>query len=118
MALLGFTRRFSQINANVAHHLRSLKHLAVVDLNFTIMFHRFLVSTQGTREQKREELLEGWKKLLIQVLKDNPSEERKFLKWKFTESIRTRVCEDPAYMPTIVTKNGELEVLPKASIVA
>ena len=115
MALLGLTRRFSQINVDVADRLRSLKHLAVVDLNFSIIFPRYRVPIQEDRERKREEFSKGWKKLLIRVLEDNPSGGRKLLRWKFTESIETTWYS--GYEQATVTENGELEVLPKASLV-
>ena len=60
------------------------------------------------RKDKRETFLKEWTGLLIPVLKDSPSKERKFLRWKFSE-IR-RFCIR-GY--TGVVENGKLEVLPE-----
>ena len=54
-------------------------------------------------------LLVVWKTHLIQVLKDSPSEERKFLRWNLIGSLWF-VAQD------VVLEAGELEVLPETSL--
>ena len=59
----------------------------------------------------RERYLKEWKGLLIPVLKDSHSKERKFLRWKLSENHWYRA-------PNIITdivEDGELEVLPNTS---
>ena len=52
--------------------------------------------------------LETWKRHLIEVLKDSPSKERKFLRWKVTE-----VPNFTYPHHDVVVEVGELEVLPE-----
>ena len=57
-------------------------------------FHR-----QGT-----EAYIKGWKKLLIPVLKDSSSNERKFLRWRLTR------------LPEDLLMSEELEVFPETPL--
>lgn len=90
-----------------------MKRLAVVEV---CLFTRwFLREEAGTveHELRRAQMaadLEVWKIHLIQVLKDSPSKERKFLRWKTYEGLRrgTRNAH-------VAVENGELEVLPETS---
>lgn len=50
-----------------------------------------------------------WKIHLIRVLKESPSKERKFLRWKVSGSRMD--CGVAEY----IVENGELEVLPETS---
>ena len=62
------------------------------------------------RVDKQEALLKEWTGLLIPVLKDSPSKERKFLRWMLSE-----IYPYPR-RPTISTKSRELQVLPETPL--
>jgi hypothetical protein len=67
------------------------------------------------RELRRAQMetdLEEWKVHLIQVLKDSPSKERKFLRWKVSES---QLYRDVSEDIVVVVEDGELEVIPETS---
>ena len=55
----------------------------------------------------------SWKRELISLLKDSPSTERKFLRWKIAKSYPHTSARGRAY--TIVVKEG-LEVLPETPL--
>ena len=67
------------------------------------------------RNDKREAYLREWKRVLLDVRKDNPSKSRKFLRWRFTES-----CTHQRRRVPIVTMSaedaGELEVVTKTPL--
>ena len=58
--------------------------------------------------------LKAWKRHVIEVLKDSPSEERKFLRWKVYES--RRLPYSVSRGTQVVLEQGELEVLPGVSL--
>ena len=87
----------------------------MVDLNFTTSPF-YGLEEAGTpkgelyRTQAKADLT-VWKRHLIEVLKDSPSKERKFLRWKVCGSQRgiSRSVQ-------VVIEEGELEVLPETSL--
>ena len=108
-----YTYCFVWAKAKLAENLRSLKHLAVVELdcNIRISFP-WGVKPEEVRE-KRKALTEKWTRLLIPILKDSPSKERKFLKWKFYELHWRRIR-----WSLVSARKGMLEVLPETPLVA
>jgi hypothetical protein len=62
----------------------------------------------------RDGYIKEWKRLLIPVLKDSHSQERKFLRWIHFENHWYR---DPPNGITDVVENGELEVFPTTSLI-
>jgi len=98
-----------------AGQLRSLKSLAVVELDFiTLLFPDEIGTAKGeVRRGQAETYLKLWKVHLIQVLKDSPSKERKLLRWKVSErEMPYGVTE----YTVVVVEDGELEVLPETSL--
>ena len=55
--------------------------------------------------------LKVWKRDVIKVLKDCPSKDRKFLRWKVYEGERRY-----GVLRKILVEEGELEVLPEVSL--
>jgi len=55
--------------------------------------------------------LEAWKRYLVEVLRDSPSKERKFLRWRVREH-----WNHGFIWYTIDVEEGELEVLPETSL--
>ena len=102
---------FDQVIAKATERLPSLRHLAAVEIVLrSLYFSRPVDDT--TFDAGKEKLKKGltiWKAHLIQILKDSPSEERKFLRWKLVESLWF-LGKD------IVVMAGELEVLPETSL--
>lgn len=116
--LLEFTHSllFAQVDTKPVESLRSLKHLAVVDLDFTTS--PFYPDENGTPKNElyrtqAETDLKVWKGYLIEVLKDSPSEERKFLRWKVCKTLRQLYTSGGAH---VVLEEGELEVFPETII--
>lgn len=78
-----------------------------MELDYETRIH---ITNRGKRKDRRDKQkkhLKEWMRLLVPVLKDSPSKERKFLRWRLSElelSVIWRV------MPGGV-KSGELEVL-------
>lgn len=100
-------------DSGAAGHLRSLKRLTIVELEFPIQLIILgLMSTEKREVHKAQikALLTVWKTHLIPILRDSPSKERKFLRWKVSGN---RSCRDyPDDDIDVVLENGELEVLP------
>ena len=95
-----------------AGHLRSLKRLAIVELHFPKVIVSVDILDEAELELLRAEAkteLKIWKTHLIQVLKESPSEERKFLRWKVTEH---QIRRGTVRRNAVVRENGELEMLP------
>ena len=66
------------------------------------------------RERTASDEQNTWKSDFIEILRNSPSESRKFLRWKkvvFNQGIRRRYRYD--YQ---VVERGELEVLPETSL--
>lgn len=63
-------------------------------------------------EGKRKAYLKELKKCIIPALKDSPSNERKFLRWKFSENHWYR---NPPNEVTDLVEDGVLEVLQETS---
>jgi len=99
--------------SRIVGHLRSLKRLAVVELDFPELLVFVDIVNEAKVELCRTEAkpeLRVWKRYLIQVLKDSPSRERKFLRWKATEyQIRRGVTGQDV----VVREIGELEIPPE-----
>ena len=76
-----------------------------------------MVLLAGVRlESRRDKImadLKVWKVHLVQVLKESPSKERKFLRWKVSGS---RLCRSLPGDAIAAVGNGELEVLPGTSL--
>jgi len=94
----------SQSKSEHVKHLRQLKHLAVVDVD--------LAEGNSSPEAVREEAREIWKRELTSLLKDSPSTDRKFLRWKVVQS-RPRIIGIGRVYD--IVENEELEVLPETS---
>ena len=106
---------FDQTEGEAVGHLRSLKCLAVVEFDFiTLLFPDEIGTAKGDlRRVQTETYLKLWKAHLVQVLKDSPSKERKFLRWKISER---QMPYGVSEYTVIVVENGELEVLPETSL--
>jgi len=94
----------SQTNSEAIKELRRLEHLAVVDVEL----EEALDHEPATAVSRAT-----WKRELISLLKNSPSAERKFLKWKIAQSYmradgRGRVYE--------VVVNEKFEVLPETPL--
>lgn len=87
--------------------LRQLKHLSVVEVD--LEEERDLKPPRGVWEKARE----IWKGELISLLKDSPSTDRKFLRWKVVRSYRNPHGAGRGYD---VVETEELEVLPETSL--
>jgi len=93
-----------------------LKHLAVAELDFTTSpFHAVGPDTAKSDHYKAqvEMDLKAWKACLVEILKDSPSKERKFLRWKVYKSQRHHGISRGAQ---VVVEEGELEVFPETSL--
>jgi hypothetical protein len=82
-----------------------------VDVDFTV----FPVYLEGPAEREfyrdhTEAELKVWKSRLIEVLKDSPSKERKFLKWK-VYGYDKQTCYGMFRYVEVVIWEGELEVI-------
>ena len=91
---------------HLVRYLQQAKDLAVVEIH---------LSGPGLRSrQPPDELarLEAWKPRFIDVLKNSPSKNRKFLRWNLVRL--TMQPGDPRYMWEVL-EAGELEVLPGPS---
>jgi len=87
-----------------------LKHLAVVDLEFTTS--PFYLDEASTVEREihraRAEVdLNAWKECLAGILKNSPSEQRKFFRWK---AYKGRSHHGFPRGVQVVSQEGELEV--------
>jgi len=80
-------------------HLRRAEHLSVVEFD--------LVESQEKRSDQPQDVLEEkmnvWKRGFADVLKDSPSKDRKFLRWRIVYT-------------NDIMENGELEVFPRTSL--
>ena len=106
----------AQANLKPVQYLRALKHLAVVNLDFTISpFYPDEASTVGSKLYKvqAERDLEIWKTHLVEVLKDSPSKERKFLRWRISKGQRHH--DFPGGVQ-VVMGEGKLEVIPETPL--
>ena len=96
----------SQINSETIKGLRRLKHLAIVDVELENAIDR---ETIGALVKGRK----MWRRELIGLLKDSPSTERKFLRWKIAQSYMRQDGRGRAY---VVVTNEELEVFPETPL--
>jgi len=87
-------------------NLRRLKHLTVIEVDLEEEKDR--EPPQGCWDKARK----IWKKELVSLLRDSPSTDRKFLRWKLVQSYPRIRGGGRAYD---VVENGELEVLPETS---
>ncbi|KAF9782927.1 hypothetical protein BJ322DRAFT_182548 [Thelephora terrestris] len=113
----GIVYRTSEASAKIVKSLRSLKRLAVVELDYdTHLFSSDELDEIGREVYKdgRDGYIKEWKRLLIPVLKDSHSQERKFLRWTHSENHWYRY---PSNGITDVVENGELEVFPTTSLI-
>lgn len=97
-----------QSDSEPVEELRQLKYLAVVDIHLEEGWHRE-PSDPADREQARK----GWKRKLISLLKDSPSTERKYLRWRVAKCRPHSGGNGRAYD---IIENEELEVLPETSL--
>jgi len=108
---------FVQTDTSAAEHLRSLKHLTAVGLDFTVA--PFYPDEMDTTECERfrvqaETDLKAWKRRVVEILNESPSKERKFLRWKVYET--RRLPYSTLRGTQVVLEEGELEVLPGTSL--
>ena len=84
--------------------LRQAEHLAAVEIR--------LYENQDSRTPLCvwEERRRVWKRGLIEILKNSPSKERKFLRWTVTST------SGPFGYRERISKSGELEVYPGTSL--
>ena len=87
-----------------------------MELDFIALLYSPFEMVTANRELRRARMetdLKAWKVHLIQILKDSPSKERKFSRWKVSESqLYCDISEDIV----IVVEDGELEVLPETPL--
>ena len=103
---------FDQPVVEAIEHLRSLEHLAVVEIDLTTYLSppdEWDMAEHRLRRAQIETDLNMWKEEMIQVLRDSPSKERKFVRWKASVSNSLDNPFDPNF---VVVGSGELEVLP------
>ena len=96
---------FDQPAVEVIEHLRSLEHLAVVEISLDArlsLSDRSVETEYAFRQGLIQTNLNTWKKHLIQLLRDSPSKERKFVRW-----------DVPVLYLAQHLGTGELEVLPE-----
>ena len=94
-----------------------MKHLAVVELGYEEEIHfeyKKDITAQEVRRGEINAFLKECKRLVVPILKDSLSKERKFLRWKFSENHMYRI---PPQEFTDLVENGELEVLPESSLI-
>ena len=106
------------VNPELAGRLQSFKRLAVMELDYdTHLTSPHEIDEVGREicKGKREAYLKELKKQLIPILKDSSSDNRKFLKWKFSEN---HLYRGPPNRMTDLVERGELEVLPGTSLIA
>ena len=88
---------------NIINHLRQARNLSVVEIRLT-----------GHREDPRFlEEREVWKAGLIDVLKNSPSKDRKFLRWNLVQIYR-RLADNRLIHEVVEAE--VLEVLPESSL--
>ena len=104
---------FAQADTKAAKYLRSLKRLAVVDLDFITLFRSDEMGTTGggIYRAQTEMDLKAWKSCAIEILKNSRSKKRKLLRWKVYEGQRCGGIPGG-----ILLEEGELEVLPEMSL--
>lgn len=91
-------------------------HLTVVELSYetAVPFEERVDTVKcEVRRDKRNAHMKEYKKLMIKILKDGPSEERKFLRWEFLENYTNRSHSQKL---TDIVENGGLEVVPGTSL--
>jgi hypothetical protein len=86
-----------------------------VEFDFiTLLFPDEIGTTKvEVRRAETEAYLKLWKVHLVQVLKDSPSKERKFLRWKISEK---EMPYGVTEYTVVLAESGELEVLPGTSL--
>ena len=88
-------------------HLRQLEHLSIIDIDLSERKDDELLG--AVREKARE----TWKKRFIGLLKDSPSTDRKFLRWKVVQSYQR---PNSFYHAYDVVETEELEVFPETTL--
>jgi hypothetical protein len=88
-----------------------LKRLAVVELDFDTHTPIPNIVKREVRRDKQEKHLKEWTKLLIPVLNDSSSKDRKFLRWKLSEIQRISIWRVMG-----AVESGKLEVLPETPL--
>ena len=86
-----------------------------MDLDFLVSpsYQGETSETNSLRLRAETEMdLKVWKRDVIEVLKDSPSKDRKFLRWKVYEGERRYGILNRS----ILVEEGELEVLPEVSL--
>jgi len=96
-----------QSTTQPVEHLQQLKYLAVVNVDLS---ERKDGELAGAVLREAREI---WKKKLVDLLKDSPSVDRKFLRWKVVQTYRR---PDSFYQAYDVVETEELEVLPETSL--
>ena len=95
----------SQADSELIRELRRLNHIAVVDVELAEQ-----IDSPHADAGQREKGRNAWKRELVSLLKDSPSAERKFLRWKNVHGFLGDrwVCE--------IVANEELEVFPETPL--
>ena len=94
-----------------------MKHLAVVDLDLvTSPFcpDEDASTAESELYKARVEMdLNAWKRHVVEILKDSPSEERKFLRWRVHKG---QGLDGIFRGAQVVVEETELEVFPETSL--
>lgn len=96
--------RFQGIE-EVFKDLRGAKHLAVVEVDLICNLDSPFRYPPDVLEEERD----AWKSGFIDVLKNSPAKDRKFLRWRTAHTRSSPKIYD-------VVENGELEVFAKTSL--
>jgi len=89
----------SQSKGELVSDLQRLKHLTVIEVGLKEEVR------YGYPEADLKEARESWKKVLIRILKDSSSTDRKVLRWKIDRSYR---CVYHAGLAYDLVESGEL----------
>ena len=101
-----------QSDSQPIRELRRLKHLAVVDVELMHVIGRSVLERSSDVGRQWMRGLETWRRELISLLKDSPSTERKFLRWKITISHLVLETTGNRNWVHAIMANEELEVFP------
>jgi hypothetical protein len=99
-----------QSDSELIKELRQLEFLAVVDVDLE---EETCHEPRDAAEWEKRRMV--WKGNLISLLKGSPSAERKFLRWRITQSY-VRIDDGRCRRVYDVVENEELEVLPETSL--
>jgi len=93
--------------------LRSMKHLAVVELDYETEIGSEDGVEREVRKDETKAYLKECMRRIIPILKASPTKERKFLRWKFFEN---HLYRDISQGIIDIVEYGELEVGPETAL--